>query len=78
MMKVSKLSNLSYLREKPNISVFTPIIKEFYGSTIVLLYLKTINFANKSLMKHIYLNSLFILVAPKCIKIFDKIFGGPE
>jgi hypothetical protein len=78
MMKVSKLSNQNYLREKPNISVSTQIIKEFYGSTIVLLYLKIINFTNKSLMKHIYLNSLFILVAPKCIKIFDEIFGGPE
>jgi hypothetical protein len=40
--------------------------------------IKIINFVNKSLMKHICLNSLFILVAPKCIKIFDSIFGGPE
>jgi hypothetical protein len=78
MMKVSKLSNPNYLREKLNISVSTQIIKEFYGSTIVLLYLKIINFTSKSLMKDIYLNSLFILVAPKCIKIFDSIFGGPE
>jgi hypothetical protein len=69
----SKLS-----REKPNISVSTQIIKEFYGSTIVLLYLKITNFVNKSLMKPIYPNSLFILVVPKCIKIFDRIFGGPE
>jgi hypothetical protein len=58
MMKVSKLSNQNYLREKINISVSTQIIKE--------------------LMKHIYLNSLFILVVPKCIKIFDKISGGPK
>jgi hypothetical protein len=78
MMRVSKLSNQNYLRERPNISVSTQIVKEFYGSTIVLLYLKIINFVNKSLMKHICLNSLFILVAPKCIKIFDKIFGGLE
>jgi hypothetical protein len=78
MMKVSKLSNPKYLREKLNISVSTQIIKKFYGSTIVLLYLKINKFVNKSLMKHICLNSLFILVAPKCNKIFDKIFGGPE
>jgi hypothetical protein len=78
MLKVLKLSNQNYLREKPNISVSTQIIKEFYGSTIVLLYPKIINFVNKSLMKHIYLNSLFILVVPKCTKIFDKDFGGPE
>jgi hypothetical protein len=78
MMRVSKLSNQSYLWEKPNISVFTLIIKESYGSTIVLLYLKTIHCVDKSLMKPIYPNSLFILVAPKCIKIYDRIFGGPE
>jgi hypothetical protein len=48
--KVSKLSNQNHLREKPNISVSTQITKEFYGSTIVLLYLKITNFANKSLM----------------------------
>jgi hypothetical protein len=78
MMRVSKSSNQSYLREKPNISVFTLIIKEFYGSTIALLYLKIIHFVNKSLMKHICPNSLFILVAPRCIKTYDNIFGGPE
>jgi hypothetical protein len=78
MMRVSKSSNQSYLWEKPNISVFTPIIKESYGSTIALLYLKIIHCVDKSLMKPIYLNSLFILVAPKCIKIYDNIFGGPE
>jgi hypothetical protein len=44
----------------------------------VLWFNNRINFVNKSLMKHIYLNSLFILVVPKCIKIFGKIFGGPE
>jgi hypothetical protein len=77
-MRVSKLSNQNYLREKLNISVFTLIIKELYDSTIELLYLKIINFASKSLMRHIYLNSLFILVVPKCIKIFDRTFGGPE
>jgi hypothetical protein len=62
MMKVSKLSNRSYLREKKNIGVSTWIIKEFYGSTIVLLYLKIISFVSKSLMKHIYPSFLFILV----------------
>jgi hypothetical protein len=76
MMKVSKLSNRSYLKEKPNIDVSTLIIKEFYGSTIVLLYLRIINFVNKSLMKHIYPSFLFILVVLKCIKILDKTFGG--
>jgi ribonuclease HI len=78
IMRVSKLSNQSYLREKLNISVFTLIIKELYGSTIELLYLKIISFASKSLMRHIYPSSLFILVIPKCIKIYDRIFGGPE
>jgi hypothetical protein len=56
----------------------TLIIKEFYGSTIVLLYLKIINFVNKSLMKHIYPSFLFILVVPKCIKTLGRTFGGPE
>jgi hypothetical protein len=46
--------------------------------TNALLYQKIINFENKSLMKHIYPNSLFIRVAPKCIKIYESIFGGPE
>jgi hypothetical protein len=78
MMKVSKILNQNYLRERPNISVFTQIIKEFYGSTIILLYLKIISFASKSLMRHIYPNSLFILVVQKYIKIFGKTFGGPE
>jgi hypothetical protein len=78
MMRVSKLSNQSYLREKPNISVFTLTIKEHYGSTIELLYLKIIHYVDKSLMKPIYPNSLFILVAPKCIKIYGNIFGEPE
>jgi hypothetical protein len=77
-IRVSKLSNQSYLREKLNIGVFTLTIKEHYGSTIELLYLKTISFTSKSLMRHIYPSSLFILVVPKCIKIFDRIFGGPE
>jgi hypothetical protein len=54
MMKVSKSLNKNYLREKQNIGVSTRIIKEFYGSTIVLLYLRIISFVNKSLMKHIY------------------------
>jgi hypothetical protein len=76
-MKVSKLSNRSYLREKQNIDVSTLIIKEFYGSTIVLLYLRIINFINKSLMKHIYPSFLFILVVLNCIKTLDEIFGGP-
>jgi hypothetical protein len=77
-MRVSKSSNQSYPREKPNISVFTLIIKESYGSTIALLYLKIIHFVSKSLMKHICPNSLFILVAPRCIKTYDNIFSGPE
>jgi hypothetical protein len=42
-----------------------------------LLYQKIINFESKFLMKLIYLNSLFIPVAPKCIKTCDNIFGGP-
>jgi hypothetical protein len=77
MMKVSKLSNRSYLREKQSIGVSTQVIKEFYGSTIILLYLRIINFINKSLMKHIYPNFLFILVVLKCIKTLGKTFGGP-
>jgi hypothetical protein len=77
MMKASKLSSRKYLRERRNIDISTLIIKEFYGSTIVLLYLSTISFANKSLMKHIYPSFLFILVVLKCIKIFGKTFGGP-
>jgi hypothetical protein len=77
MMKVSKLSNRSYLKEKPNIDVSTLIIKEFYDSTIILLYLRIINFVNKSLMKHIYPNFLFILVVLKSIKILSKTFGRP-
>jgi hypothetical protein len=76
MMKVSKLSNRNYLREKRNIGVSTRIIKEFYGSTIVLLYLRIISFVNKSLMKHICPSSLFILVVLKCTKILGKTFGG--
>jgi hypothetical protein len=78
MMRVSKSSNQNYLRERPNINVSTQIVKEFYGSTIVLLYLKIINFVNKSLMEYIYLNSLSILVAPKCIKIFDILVDQNE
>jgi hypothetical protein len=77
MMKVSKLSSRNYLRKKQNIDVSTLIIKEFYGSTIVLLYLRIINFVNKSLMKHICPSFLFILVVLKCIKTLDEIFGGP-
>jgi hypothetical protein len=77
MMKVSKLSSRNYLREKQNIDISTLIIKEFYGSTIVLLYLRIISFVNKSLMKHIYPSFLFILVVLKCIKTFGETFGGP-
>jgi hypothetical protein len=77
MMMVSKLSNRNYLREKQNIDVSTTIIKEFYGSTIVLLYLRIINFVNKSLMKHIYPSFLFILVVLKCTKTLGGTFGGP-
>jgi hypothetical protein len=77
MMKVSKLSNRNYLREKQNIGVSTWIIKEFYGSTIVLLYLRIINYVNKSLMKHICPSSLFIPVVLKCTKTLGETFGGP-
>jgi hypothetical protein len=76
-MKVSKLPNRNYLREKQNIGVSTLIIKEFYGLTIILLYLRTVNFVNKSLMKHIYPNFSFIPVVLKCIKILGETFGGP-
>jgi hypothetical protein len=78
MMKVSKLSNRNYLKEKQNIDASTLIIKEFYGSTIVLLYLRIINTINKSLMKHICPSFLFIMVVLKCIKTLGKTFGGPE
>jgi hypothetical protein len=77
MMKVSKLSSRNYLREKQNIGVSTLIIKEFYGSTIVLLYLRTINYVNKSLMKHICPSFLFILVVLKYTKTLGETFGGP-
>jgi hypothetical protein len=78
MMKVSKLSNRNYFREKQNIDISTLIIKEFYGSRIVLLYLRIISFVNKSLMKHIYLNFLFILVVLNCTKTLGETFGGPR
>jgi hypothetical protein len=77
MMKASKLSSRNYLRERQNIDISTLIIKELYGSTMLLLYLRTISFAIKSLMKHIYPSFLFILVVLKCIKIFGETFGGP-
>jgi hypothetical protein len=76
-MRVSELSNRNYLKEKLNTSVSILILKESCGSTNALLYQKIINFESKSLMKLIYPNSLFIPVAPKCIKIYDNIFGGP-
>jgi hypothetical protein len=76
-MKALKSSNRNYLREKQNISVSTLNIKEFYGSTIVLLYLKIVSYVRKSLMKHIYPSFLFILVVLKCTKILSKTFGGP-
>jgi hypothetical protein len=63
--------------EKQNIGVSTRTIKEFYGSTIVLLYLRIISFVNKSLMRHICPSFLFILVVLKCTKILGEIFGGP-
>jgi hypothetical protein len=75
-MKVSKLSNRNYLREKRNIGVSTQIIKEFYGSTIVLLYLRIINYIDKSLMKHICPSFLFISVVLKCTKTLGETFGG--
>jgi hypothetical protein len=59
-----KIIKLKLSQGEANISVSTPIIMEFYGSKTVLLCLKIINFVNKSLMKHIYLNSLFLLVVP--------------
>jgi hypothetical protein len=77
MMKVSKSLNRNYLREKQNKDVSTLIIKEFYGSTIILLYLRIINSVNKSLIKHICPSFLFILVVLKCIKTLGKTFGGP-
>jgi ribonuclease HI len=77
MMKVSILSNRNYLRERQNIGASILIIKEFYGSTIVLLYLRIISFVNKSLMKHICPSFLFILVVLKCIKTLGETFGGP-
>jgi hypothetical protein len=77
MMKISKLSNRNYLREKQNIGVSTWIIKEFYGSTTVLLYQRIISFVNRSLMKHICLSFLFILEVLKCTKTLGKTFGGP-
>jgi hypothetical protein len=76
MMRVSKLSNRNYLREKQNIGVSILIIKEFYSSTIVFLYLRTINYVKKSLMKHICPSFLFILVVLKCIKTLGETFGG--
>jgi hypothetical protein len=78
MMRVSELSNYNYLKEKLNTDVFVLILKESCGSTNALLCQKIINFENKSLMKPIYPNSLFIPVAPRCIKIYDNIFDGPE
>jgi hypothetical protein len=76
-MKVSKLSNRNYLNEMQNIDVSTLIIKGYYGSTIVLLYLRIISFVNKTLMKHIYPSFLFILVVLKCTKTLGETFGGP-
>jgi hypothetical protein len=78
MMKVSKLSNKNYLKEMQNIDVSTLIIKEFYSSTIVLLYLRIISFVNKSLTKHICPSFLFILAVLKCIKTLGETFGGPR
>jgi hypothetical protein len=60
-----------------NIGVSTWIIKEFYGSTTVLLYQRIISFVNRSLMKHICLSFLFILEVLKCTKTLGKTFGGP-
>jgi hypothetical protein len=72
-----KIIKKNYLREKQSIGVSTQIIREFYGSTIVLLYLRIISFVNKSLMKHICPSFLFILVVLKCIKTLGETFGGP-
>jgi hypothetical protein len=57
--------------------VSTRIIKEFYGSTIVLLYLRINNYVNKSLMKHICSSFLFIPIVLKCTKTLGETFGGP-
>jgi hypothetical protein len=76
-MRVSELSNRNYLKERLNTNVSILILKESCGSTNVLLYQKIINFESKFLRKLIYPNSPFIPVAPKCIKIYDNIFGGP-
>jgi hypothetical protein len=76
-MRVSESSNQNYLKERLNTSVSILILEESCGSTNVLLYQKIINFESKFWMKLIYPNSLFIPVAPKCIKIYDNIFGGP-
>jgi hypothetical protein len=73
-----KIVKLKLSQGEAKYKCFHTDIKEFYGSTIILLYPRIINFVNKSLMKHIYINSLFIQVVPKCIKIFDKIYGGLE
>jgi hypothetical protein len=75
--EVSKSSDQNYLKERLNTSVSILILKESCGSTDILLYQKIISFENKFLMKLIYPNSLFIPVAPKYIKIYDNIFGGP-
>jgi hypothetical protein len=68
---------IKIIKEMQNIDVSTLIIKGFYGSTIVWLYLRIISFVNKSLTKHIYLSFLFILVVLKYIKTLGKTFGGP-
>jgi hypothetical protein len=62
---------------KAKYSCFHTDHQEFYGSTIVLLYLRTVNYVNKSLMKHICPSFLFILVVLKCIKTLGETFGGP-
>jgi hypothetical protein len=67
----------NYLREKQNIGVSTRIIKEFYGSIIVLLYLRILSYINKSLMKHICPRFQFIPVVLKYTKTLGKTFGGP-
>src|SRR6185503_4509885 len=78
MMKVSKSSRKSYLKEKQSTNVFVWIIKEFCGLNFVLLYPRITNLENKFLMRHIYRSFLFIPVVPRCTRTLNKISGGLE
>jgi len=63
---------------KKSTGAFIWTTREFYGSTIALWFPKTINLEDKFLMKYTSPNFLFIPVAPRCTRIFDRIIGGPE